>query len=123
MAVLLQFNDHEHMTIYELEEATKLNVKELEKQVNSLIDTKFLLNDSASALASDTKISINYDYKNKRTKFKVPLISQKEASHVKSILDLTIIFIQFAHSFRILNRLIKLLKKIVNSIYKLLSFE
>lgn len=92
MAVLLQFNDHEHMTIYELEEATKLNIKELDKQVSSLIDAKFLLNDSANALASDTKISINYDYKNKRTKFKVPLISQKEASHVKFILNLTTIF-------------------------------
>lgn len=80
MAVLLQFNDHEQMTVYEIEEATKLNNKELEKQISSLINAKFLLGDS-NDLSPNSIISINYDYKNKRTKFKIPLISQKETSH------------------------------------------
>lgn len=43
MAVLLQFNDHTQLTINEIEEATKLNTKEVEKQISSLIDAKFLL--------------------------------------------------------------------------------
>ena len=43
MAVLLQFNDHVQLTINEIEEGTKLNVKEVEKQISSLIDAKFLL--------------------------------------------------------------------------------
>lgn len=46
MAVLLQFNDHEKLTLNEIEEATKLNIKELEKQVISLIEAKFLLGSS-----------------------------------------------------------------------------
>jgi hypothetical protein len=32
-------------------------------------------------------ISINFDYKSKRTKFKIPLISQKEVNHVCSIIS------------------------------------
>jgi hypothetical protein len=43
MAVLLPFNDHEQLTLNEIEEATKLNLKELEKQIISLIEAKFLL--------------------------------------------------------------------------------
>ncbi|CAM4808242.1 unnamed protein product [Rotaria magnacalcarata] len=80
MAILLQFNDHEQLTVNELEEATKLNTKELDKQIISLLDAKFILG-NASALSSDSKISINFDYKNKRTKFKIALLPQKEATH------------------------------------------
>ncbi|CAM4870034.1 unnamed protein product [Rotaria socialis] len=80
MAILLQFNDHQQLTVNELEEATKLNTKELDKQIISLLDAKFILG-NASALSSDSKISINFDYKNKRTKFKIALLPQKEASH------------------------------------------
>jgi hypothetical protein len=43
MAVLLPFNDHEELTLNELEDATKLTPKELEKQIISLIEAKFLL--------------------------------------------------------------------------------
>jgi cullin 2 len=43
MAILLQFNEHEQLTLSDIEEATKLNIKELEKQIISLIDAKFLL--------------------------------------------------------------------------------
>ncbi|CAF2675205.1 unnamed protein product [Rotaria sp. Silwood2] len=80
MAILLQFNEHQQLTITEVEDATKLNIKELEKQVISLIDAKFLLADTNN-LTSSSIISINFDYKNKRTKFKVPLLPQKEATH------------------------------------------
>jgi cullin 2 len=43
MAILLQFNEHHELSLSEIEEATKLNIKELEKQTISLIDAKFLL--------------------------------------------------------------------------------
>ena len=46
MGILLQFNKHEKLGLNEIEEATKLNVKELEKQVISLIDAKFLSGDT-----------------------------------------------------------------------------
>ncbi len=48
MAILLAFNDHRELTLADIEEATKLNVKELEKQVVSLIDAKFLIGDTVS---------------------------------------------------------------------------
>lgn len=46
MAVLLQFNERQELTLGELEEATKLNIKELEKQALSLVDAKLLLADT-----------------------------------------------------------------------------
>jgi hypothetical protein len=44
MAILLIFNEHQQLTLNEIEEGTKLNMKELEKQILSLIESKFLLN-------------------------------------------------------------------------------
>ena len=43
MAILLLFNEHQQLTFNEIEEATKLNAKELEKQIQSLIENKLLL--------------------------------------------------------------------------------
>ncbi|CAF0948041.1 unnamed protein product [Adineta ricciae] len=80
MAVLLQFNERQQLTINEIEDAIKINIRELDKQILSLIDAKFLLG-NANELTPDSVISINFDYKSKRTKFKIPLISQKEAAH------------------------------------------
>lgn len=50
MAILLQFNERKELTINEIEEATKLNMRELEKQIISLIDAKFLLGNAVSSL-------------------------------------------------------------------------
>ena len=46
MAILLQFNEYPQLTVNEIEEATKINIKELEKQIVSLIEAKFLLGNS-----------------------------------------------------------------------------
>jgi len=43
MSILLIFNDHQQLTLNEIEEAIKVNIKELDKQIISLIDAKFLL--------------------------------------------------------------------------------
>ena len=48
MAILLAFNEHQELTLSELEEASKLNIKELEKQITSLVDAKFLLSNTVS---------------------------------------------------------------------------
>ena len=48
MAILLLFNEHKKLTLNEIEEGTKINIKELEKQVSSLIDNQFLLNDTVN---------------------------------------------------------------------------
>jgi len=43
MAILLLFNEAKELSFSEIEEATKLNSKELEKQIVSLIENKILL--------------------------------------------------------------------------------
>jgi cullin 2 len=48
MGIFLQFNNHEKLLLNEIEEATKLNQKELEKQINSLIEAKFLIGDTVN---------------------------------------------------------------------------
>lgn len=46
MAILLLFNQHEQLTLNEIEESTKINLKELEKQIISLIESRILLGDT-----------------------------------------------------------------------------
>jgi cullin 2 len=48
MAILLMFNEHQQLTLNEIEETTKLNTKELEKQIGNLIENKILLGDIVS---------------------------------------------------------------------------
>jgi len=48
MAILLLFNEHQQLTLSEIEEATKINIKELEKQIISLIENKLLLGNMVS---------------------------------------------------------------------------
>ncbi|CAF3571796.1 unnamed protein product [Adineta steineri] len=79
MTILLMFNDHQKLTVTELEEATKLNIKELEKHLSSLIDNKILLSNTTD-LTLNSIISINYEFKNKRTKFKISTVTQKETT-------------------------------------------
>jgi cullin 2 len=50
MAILIQFNEHQQLTLNEIEEATKLNIKELEKQIISLIEAKFSLGNAVCLL-------------------------------------------------------------------------
>ena len=55
MSILLMFNDHQQLTLNEIEETIKLNRKELEKQLLSLIENKILL-----ANIVRLKIFLNY---------------------------------------------------------------
>lgn len=48
MAILLIFNERKKLTLNEIEEATKIHIRELEKQILSLIEHKFLLSDTVS---------------------------------------------------------------------------
>ncbi|CAF1020048.1 unnamed protein product [Rotaria sordida] len=77
MAILLIFNQHDKLTLHEIAESTKLNMKELERQILPLIENKFLLNNTNN-LTSKSIISINFEYKSKRTKFKIPTTIHKE---------------------------------------------
>ncbi|CAF3714923.1 unnamed protein product [Rotaria sordida] len=77
MAILLIFNQHDKLTLHEIAESTKLNMKELERQILPLIENKFLLNNTNN-LTSKSIISINFEYKSKRTKFKISTTIHKE---------------------------------------------
>lgn len=48
MAILLAFNDDNTLKLNEIQEATKLPMREIEKQIALLIENKILLNDTVS---------------------------------------------------------------------------
>ncbi|CAF3385046.1 unnamed protein product [Rotaria sp. Silwood1] len=79
IAILLTFNEQKKLTLNEIQEATKLNMKELEKQILPFMENKFLLNDTNN-LTPMSVISINFEYKSKRTKFKILTTAQKETN-------------------------------------------
>ncbi|CAF4535185.1 unnamed protein product [Rotaria sp. Silwood2] len=89
MAILLTFNQQNKLTLNEVEEATKLNIKELEKQILPLIENKFLLNDTNN-LTAKSVISINFKYKSKRTKFKILPTTQKENNQDSEVSQKTV---------------------------------
>ncbi|CAF1268122.1 unnamed protein product, partial [Adineta ricciae] len=80
MATLILFNDHQKLSFKELEESTRLSTKELEKQLSILIENKLLLRDDTE-FQPQTIISLNTDFKNKRTKFKISTTTSKEVHH------------------------------------------
>ena len=50
MAILVLFNEHDKLTLDEIEEATKLSGKELEKQITTLTENRILLEHSVSLI-------------------------------------------------------------------------
>lgn len=98
MAILLMFEDADTLTCRELIEATKLNADHFQKYVQSLVESKLLyIVSSGGAVASSspsaattsaidssanfdpsTVVGLNFDYSNKRTKFRITAAVQKE---------------------------------------------
>ncbi|CAH1788629.1 unnamed protein product [Owenia fusiformis] len=78
MAILLPFNGATSQSFRDILESTQLPEKELQKQVQGLVDVKILTKDSA-VIGPDTVFSLNKTYTNKRTKFKITAASQKES--------------------------------------------
>ncbi|CAF0772886.1 unnamed protein product [Brachionus calyciflorus] len=92
MSVLLGFNNSITLTIKELQETTQLPEKELIRQVQSLIEAKLLMiqekNESnetdnnnksqSEEINENTLVTLNFNYSNKRTKFKINAVVQKE---------------------------------------------
>ena len=95
MSVLLGFNNSTTLSIKELQETTQLPEKELIRQVQSLLESKLLMvQDKLSSvetnetgaenkalteeITENTSITLNLNYSNKRTKFKINAAIQKE---------------------------------------------
>ena len=98
MAMLLMFESVDTLTCRELMDATKLNAEHFQKSIQSLVECKLLLTASASpapppasttsssssataaaeSIDPSTVFSLNLDYNNKRTKFRITAAVQKE---------------------------------------------
>ncbi|KAL3832004.1 hypothetical protein ACJMK2_023688 [Sinanodonta woodiana] len=91
MAVLLLFNNEEKYTVNVLVKDTKLPAKELKKQAQSLVDAKLLLCAPEGELQDNSELTINMSYTNKRLKFKINAVIQKdtqqEMEHTRSAVD------------------------------------
>lgn len=98
MAILLGFNNSAALSLKDIQETTQLPEKELNRQVQSLLESKLIIieekNNSDSAvnkslseeLNESTVITLNLNYSNKRTKFKINAAVQKETPQVKRFL-------------------------------------
>lgn len=77
MAMLLLFESCDSMTCKEIQITLQLNAETFQKHMQSLLESK-ILNASSENLEDNTKIELNLDYTNKRTKFKITSALQKE---------------------------------------------
>lgn len=81
MALLLLYERTDSVSYTEMKENTNLNDDQLGKQIQSLIESKLLISVTDSKVINDASIfRLNKDYSNKRTKFKITAVIQKETS-------------------------------------------
>lgn len=90
MAMLLLFESIDVMTCKDIQETLQLNNETFQKHMQSLLESK-LLTASSETLEGNTEIHLNFDYSNKRTKFKITAALQKETpqeiEHTMSAVD------------------------------------
>jgi len=80
MGILLPFNNSDSLLFRDLLESTKLPAKELKKQLQTLLETKLILADvSPEEMKDSTQFKLNFNYSNKRTKFKITTAVQKDS--------------------------------------------
>lgn len=77
MAMLLLFESCDSLTCKEIQSTLQLNSETFQKHLQSLLESKLLIASSEN-LEGNTKIELNFDYSNKRTKFKITAAIQKE---------------------------------------------
>ncbi|KFM57787.1 Cullin-2, partial [Stegodyphus mimosarum] len=80
MAILLLYETSDVLSYSDIQENTKLNDDQLGKQILSLIESKLLLGGSEKSVDPESTYSLNKDYSNKRTKFKLTAVLQKETT-------------------------------------------
>lgn len=88
MALLLPFEGADALCVRDLAEATRLAPDQLQRQLQGLLDARLLQLGSSGegsegpsgGLGPDTVLHLNKAYSNKRTKFKISAVLQKEAA-------------------------------------------
>lgn len=78
MAILLLFEMSDTLTYQEIQDSTQLNTEQLNRNLQSLVETKLLIT-SQPTFTSDSDFTLNMDFTNKRTKFKITAVIQKES--------------------------------------------
>nr|CAD7194721.1 unnamed protein product [Timema douglasi] len=78
MAILLLFETSNTLSYSDVQELLQLNSEQFSKHVASLIESK-LITASTETLSSDTVLSLNLSYSNKRTKFRITAALQRES--------------------------------------------
>ncbi|PVD30741.1 hypothetical protein C0Q70_10016 [Pomacea canaliculata] len=76
MAIMLQFNQAESLTLQDISAATQLPEKELIRQMQALVEAKIIFTEGEMTTAST--FSLNMNYSNKRTKFKITSSVQRD---------------------------------------------
>jgi cullin 2 len=85
MAILLCFNERDQLKVKDIQEQTQLSLKELIKQIQSLIESKLVSTQNEEDISEISVIELNNEYSNKRTKFKITAAVQKDSPQVRSI--------------------------------------
>ncbi|CAL1292128.1 unnamed protein product, partial [Larinioides sclopetarius] len=81
MAILLLYKRDDVLSYEEILETTKLSDEQLSKLIKSLLDSKLILaSDSENTIKSGSSFRLNKEYSNKRTKFRLSAVVQKEST-------------------------------------------
>lgn len=80
MGILLHFNTADNVTFKELLEGTRMTEREFSKQLQTLVEAKLLFSsvENLENMNDSTVLSLNMNYSNKRTKFKISAAIQRE---------------------------------------------
>nr|CAI5850645.1 unnamed protein product [Callosobruchus analis] len=87
MAILLLFENADKLTCREIKDSLQLNPEQFQRHVVSLVESKLLVADTevrtktSEELRPETVLRLNFDYSNKRTKFRITAAVQKETPH------------------------------------------
>lgn len=80
MAILLLYETADEVSYAEILENTKLSEEQLIKQIQSLLESKLLLASNSEKSIESGSFVLNKEYSNKRTKFKLTAVIQKETT-------------------------------------------
>ena len=81
MALLLLFEHCDSIQCREAAASLRLSHDQLVKHATSLVDCKILKKSTDGELEEDTILSLNFDYYNKRTKFRITGTLQRDVPH------------------------------------------
>ncbi|XP_071811971.1 cullin-2-like [Apostichopus japonicus] len=78
MGILLLFNTEDSLPFSDIQTCTQINDKECARNIQSLVDVKLIEQEPEGNIVPNTILRLNFNYSNKRTKFKISAAIQKE---------------------------------------------